>query len=346
MAGKNQHYIPKLLLRGFKIPGQKTELVVRYRRGLPQQQVSIDNICFGKYFYSDLTDTSLDNRITAEESAAFGPALDAVRKGKSTDEQVLRRFIVHLMLRTQAARSNIEAVANAAGQGFIEALSDKSIVARMVRSGAIDVKKTSKRALDDGLKQIEKALPRRQRLLIQKRAEDYLKTHIDQAARFVAATTAQYAPGALADRLSGEHLQKEILAQDIAPPNQVASLDRMKLTIVDYDASEPLILGDDPVLGFLEDATIERAFMPLRKPAAYVLPVMPTRAILLHSSAMDFLYSARVLNEASSALSHHQFVARTATSANADLVVRIGSYVDPIHDVNWKNVAIGHDPWG
>ena len=345
MAGKKQHYIPRLLLRGFKIPGQKAELVVRYRVGLPRRQVSIDDICHGKFFYSNFTDTSLDDEITGEESAVFGPALDAVRKGTDVDEKVLRRFIVHLMLRTEAARSNIDAFAKSAGQGFIDAVSDKDIVARMVSGGAIDIKKTSKQALDEQLKKIGKSLPRDQRLRIQKHAEDYLRNHIGQAAAFVADTAAQFLPDKMADRLSGERIQKEALAQDVAPSKRVSSLDRMKLTIMDYDASKPLILGDDPVLAFLEDGTVTRAFMPLNKPEAHVLPVTPSRAILLHSGPMDFLRSAQVLNEASATLSHQQFVARTAMPAFTELAELIGSYRDPFLEVNWKNVASGQAHW-
>jgi hypothetical protein len=344
VAGKKQHYIPRLLLRGFKIPGQSAELVVLYRREI-MRQVSIGDICHGKYFCSDLANTSLDDGITKEEKTVFGPALDAVRKGSNVDEKALRRFLVHLMLRTDAARSNIEALAKAAGQGFVDAVSDKGVVTRMLSSGAIDAKKVSKQALNERLVELGKSLPRNERRQIRRRTENFLKEHIEQAAEFVANKAAEFLPSATADQLSGERIQKDALAQDIAPSERVSSLDRMKLTIIDYDASEPLILGDDPVLGFLEDGTMVRGFMPLRKPQAHVLPVTPNRAIVLHSGSMDFLRSARLLNEASATLSHQQFVARSATSAFSRLAERIGSYRDPIQDVNWKNVASGINPW-
>lgn len=95
MAGVKQHYIPKLLLRGFKVPDREAELVVLYRRGIPQREVSIADICHGKYFYSDAHDTSLDDGITDEECDVFGPAMNDVRKGTGSNDTALRRFIVH-----------------------------------------------------------------------------------------------------------------------------------------------------------------------------------------------------------------------------------------------------------
>src|SRR4051794_13389148 len=76
MAGVKQHYIPKLLLRGFKIPDQPAERVFLFRRGVPVRPVSIADICHGKYFYSDAHESSLDDGITVEERDVFGPAMD------------------------------------------------------------------------------------------------------------------------------------------------------------------------------------------------------------------------------------------------------------------------------
>lgn len=352
MAGVKQHYIPKLLLRGFKVPDENAEKVYLYRRGVPLRTVSIADICHGKYFYSDAHDTSLDDGITDEERDVFGPAMDALRKGKGIDEKVLRRFIVHLMVRTDVARRTLGEVAGAAGQGLMDAVGDRQFVSDLLTSGKIDLKSLAERALEEQMAKVrqmfaaqglpEPVLTPEQRALILGAANRFNTQNVPGLAALVAATPSM--PGVkkiMEERLSGERIQKNALAEDIAPAKRVEALDDMTMTVVDYPTTTPLILGDDPVVAFGEDGAAVRAVLPFEPPSVLVLPVMPTRALVLHRVPIGFLASAAFVNETTAAMSHAQFVAQTASTEFTALLERVGTFDDPLRKVNWKDVVSG-----
>ncbi len=71
MAGKRQHYMPRLLQRGFLTPSRPgIELTWLHRRGVAARRVSIRDVGVGEYFYSKLRDdgvATLDDLITELE---------------------------------------------------------------------------------------------------------------------------------------------------------------------------------------------------------------------------------------------------------------------------------------
>lgn len=343
MAGKKQHYIPKLLLRGFKVPGQRAELVVRYRRDLGQRQVSIDDICHSKYFYSTADDPTLDEAITRAESAAFGPAISAVRTDGTLTTEIetaLRSFFAHLMIRTKTARSTLDAMAIAAASGVVDAVTDPSVVERMITANRIDVRKITKQALDEELASRGKSLDRNKRRVLQRLTEDQLRRRSGEASEYVAAKARSFLPPALAG-VSGEHIQKKAMLESVAPERRIANLDRLTMRIVDFSDQEPLVLGDEPVVGFADDGAVLRPFTLFAAPQAYFLPVTPARAVVLYARSELALVPTTLINDASAALSHEQFVARSPAARFAELAQSIGSYRDPFKDIDWKAIASG-----
>ncbi|UPJ52972.1 hypothetical protein IVB30_17610 [Bradyrhizobium sp. 200] len=113
MAGKRQHYVPRLLQRGFlDDPSDEAERTWLHRRGVDAKLVGIRDVGVEDWFYSrrslDGTPT-LDDAITAIERD-LGTSVGALRAsapGSSIDAVEAARTVVHLVMRTGHLRGVI-----------------------------------------------------------------------------------------------------------------------------------------------------------------------------------------------------------------------------------------------
>ncbi|SOD57927.1 DUF4238 domain-containing protein [Pseudoxanthomonas wuyuanensis] len=105
MAGRKQHYIPRMLLKGFLIKrkGNDTQAWV-FKNGEKPYSGSILDIAAKRFFYSDLTadgSKSLDDRITDYE-IRLGSLLDQLRNttdGEQVNSLVAAEVVAHLSIR-------------------------------------------------------------------------------------------------------------------------------------------------------------------------------------------------------------------------------------------------------
>lgn len=115
MAGKRQHYVPRLLQRGFlDDASDAAERTWLHRRGAEARLVSIRHVGVEDWFYSrkspDGTPT-LDDTITALERdlASSVEALRASAPGSSIDVDEAAHTVAHLVMRTAHIRRIISA---------------------------------------------------------------------------------------------------------------------------------------------------------------------------------------------------------------------------------------------
>jgi hypothetical protein len=110
MAGKRQHYVPRLLQRGFLTPSRPgIEMTWLHRRGAKARDVSIRDVGVGEYFYSRLRDdgvATLDELIT-ELEGPLDVEVKQLRDGpqRAVDAQAATRLVMHLTWRTAFLRS-------------------------------------------------------------------------------------------------------------------------------------------------------------------------------------------------------------------------------------------------
>jgi hypothetical protein len=111
MAGKVQHEIPRLYLRGFLIPDENgAERVFVFRRGGTFFASSIERAAAEKYFYSrpsNNKDETLDDRITQYEARRLGSLvrqLRGARVGSIVDAGVAAEITAHLTTRNAHLR--------------------------------------------------------------------------------------------------------------------------------------------------------------------------------------------------------------------------------------------------
>lgn len=106
MAGKKQHDLPRLLLRGFAEVEGETESVWLFRKDAVPKTVSIQDVGHSKFFYDKPGPGTLDAFITDKENeyGAFVARLRRERRLNSSDKETLVEFVHSLVLRTRNLR--------------------------------------------------------------------------------------------------------------------------------------------------------------------------------------------------------------------------------------------------
>lgn len=113
MAGKRQHYVPRLIQRGFLYdPSDESERTWLHRCGVVPRLVGIKDIGVEDWFYSR---RSLDGALTLDDTITelerdLGPSIRRFRESAATstiDAQEAARTVVHLVTRTAHLRQII-----------------------------------------------------------------------------------------------------------------------------------------------------------------------------------------------------------------------------------------------
>jgi hypothetical protein len=116
MAGKRQHYVPRLLQRGFllhSMDDSDAERTWLHRRGVAPRPVSINDIGVEEWFYSRKSadgSPTLDDHITDLEDE-LGPTVASFREAQPRtiiDAAEAAACVVHLVMRTKHLRSMLD----------------------------------------------------------------------------------------------------------------------------------------------------------------------------------------------------------------------------------------------
>ena len=111
MAGKRQHYVPRLLQRGFlHDPTDRAERTWLHRRNAQPRLVGIRDVGVEEHFYSHPSadgSRTLDDLITDLEGDLEGDlrVIRGVEVGRPVDAKVAARVVVHLVTRTAHIRA-------------------------------------------------------------------------------------------------------------------------------------------------------------------------------------------------------------------------------------------------
>ena len=108
MSGRKQHYIPQSLLRGFASRATKDDAYVFcFQKDGRVFEPNTKNIAAERDFYSDPSNTLLDDAITEKEKDIADLLVDARKAEELTPGAAneLRSLIAHLMSRTRVVRA-------------------------------------------------------------------------------------------------------------------------------------------------------------------------------------------------------------------------------------------------
>ncbi|MGQ4646574.1 DUF4238 domain-containing protein [Lyngbya aestuarii] len=111
MAGKNQHFLPQFLQKGFssRVNGKEIYTWV-YRRGTSPFESNIKNIGSSRYFYGNPNEElSVDPEITKQETK-FANYIEKLRNKSEElelEKSIITEFVTHLIIRTQFIRTSL-----------------------------------------------------------------------------------------------------------------------------------------------------------------------------------------------------------------------------------------------
>lgn len=122
---RRQHFIPRLLLKGFAERASQEFLSFEFRHGINPQRKNIRKIGFANKFYGD---TGLEEKMAIRESD-YAALLDNLRKGQNNDSNkpLIDELISHLLMRTQNLRRGLEAFGNRTLGRLIQAFEEIEI---------------------------------------------------------------------------------------------------------------------------------------------------------------------------------------------------------------------------
>lgn len=315
MAGRKQHYIPQQLMRGFAVMRGKTEGLFLYRLGntggAPVNMADTNSM---RYFYSGSDDTTLDDSITDAECNEFGHALHKARTGialQPADERTLRRFVAHLVVRTESTRTMATDLMDRSISAAEATITDPNVFAEFIENNSDETDALMDSAAEAAFSDFAK-----QGFHVPPEVAAAMKARLRQAAkdapRKVGHEVVQGIKGAVATMprptADGASLQRQALAKNLVPPISLAEFESCSLSI--EPMAEDLILGDDPVLAFSAHGALQRVMLHDDPPALYCLPLAPRLLLVLRRPDAPSLPDAATLNRASAASSRKQFIAR------------------------------------
>lgn len=110
MSGVRQHFIPRFLQKGFRIPGNgkviRSWIYERHRETCP---ANIKTIGFEGHFYALETEPDLDDRISKAEED-YSPLAERLRRGELDGESTreIPPLLAHFEIRSRHVRKNME----------------------------------------------------------------------------------------------------------------------------------------------------------------------------------------------------------------------------------------------
>ncbi|MDY1045276.1 hypothetical protein SOM55_00465 [Pseudomonas coleopterorum] len=127
MSGVRQHFIPKFLQKGFRIPG--TGKIVQcwvYEKNKPARSANLQDVGLERYFYAINGEPNLDDKITNAEQDVYAPLVDHLRAGilNAGVIESIPGLLAHLEIRSRHVRQNMQSMVDECATGILEHLSD------------------------------------------------------------------------------------------------------------------------------------------------------------------------------------------------------------------------------
>ncbi|WP_223527284.1 DUF4238 domain-containing protein [Pseudomonas sp. BF-B-26] len=136
MSGVRQHFIPRFLQKGFRIPGNGK--IVRcwvYEQSKSPRSANIQDVGLERHFYAIDNEPDLDDKITDEERDVYAPLVENLRAGNLTEALVERipGLLAHLEIRSRHVRQNMQSMVDECASGILEHLSDPTNLSALAK---------------------------------------------------------------------------------------------------------------------------------------------------------------------------------------------------------------------
>ncbi len=314
-ATRGQHYIPRLLLRGFSSRRAGDECYTwMFRRATKPFETNIVNVGKERDFHGDPRTSTLEG-VIAERESRYARLVASLREGIIDDLELLVEFVGSLALRTKNTREQLARMGASAvdySEKFLTTPAGKrhlecELLEQVVNEPAV------RRAL--------MMLPPRQRKLMKRMITAKIRSGDwqNQSGGFFQALRTQVDIPAIV-----VNAQRKALLQDGAPPARVQSLRSFNWSVV--IVSEPLILGDIAAIAFTASLGYHSAARLEEDTNAVLLPVASHALVIGTRAHRAFALPATAeINAASAEVSTEFFVSHVADDRAVALQTLIGT---------------------
>jgi hypothetical protein len=298
---KNQHYIPRLLLRRFASRSKRDEFFIWcFRKGQPPYEANVNGIAAERYFYGKSTETPIESEMGNRETLYAELLREIASTETITSNQAfqLSDFIAHLMIRTRHLRTGMsQTFEHLFRDVFQQAATHpktEALISRAIEFQA-DIKKESLNKQERALR--EQAL---KKLMLQELDIDSKIKEIPTMAK-----------------------QAQVAALEKRHPERTRQLIDLKWSVINTDH---LILGDVGLIAYDEE---NRQFKPgstfnPESQEYLFLPISPNALIAGSRADHQLKLDENRINLASARLSENFFVSSTNSKAEEDLRASIG----------------------
>lgn len=255
MAGVYQHFIPRFLQKGFRVPGNGGE--VRswlYDRRREPRKTNLKAIGMEGHFYAVEAEPDLDDKITMAEDKVYAPLIDRLRR-RELDGQGLSTIpdlLAHFEIRSRHVRQNMESAGDACISYILNRMADPETLSQLL--------KPHLRMDSPAVAQVIREMPNADQVtLILAERPDLLAGFFELVIPVAAAQIAALLPGTR-DQVSHAVKQSHIrvMSQSVSPEKRAHRFRSLSYSLETY-APGDLPLGDSIVLFHLKG---ERAFSP------------------------------------------------------------------------------------
>lgn len=293
MSGERHHFIPRLLQKYFSIESKsnKEKRIWVLDRSGKKYSCNIKDSGVERFFYSQTTESSLDDLITNEE-ARFDQILIQLKDGITNQNTPIAEMIAHFEIRNKSLRSNMLQIGSTFFDGLERILSDESHVHRLVEK----IFSPNAKPLLDALK--EKGIPPDLFSQLIKQQPQLITIVHQQAADAFAIFLKNFDRQEILKLARSAHIKA--IAQDLSPRAKVEQYSKLNYQIITL-SSKALPLGDTIVFfeteserrytSFLQKGdTLLSVFMPL-SPSQYLVGTSKSSAPFTHQDLPSIIAS-------------------------------------------------------
>lgn len=351
MSGKNHHYIPQFLLKGFSSRKRKREIYCWvFRKSNDPIETNIRNINSQNYFYGRPSENeAYADEILTRLEGKFAKVIDDLRLSDlniNIDSKVIGDFVGHLMIRSNYLRNQIRSGSSLIFHRIIEFLEDEAnlvpVICRIIESNP-----------DYFYKEFEKELKKIPVLafLSKERLYELLKEKKEDFANHIAPEFKVLLSGfkLLLNRKGTEILRvshNKALAQSPIPTGYSKHFAQFDWYLDEAEQTN-FILGDTAVVFKVNQNRNYVGFPDLKEIQAVFLPISSSRIVIGCKKGGKLNWDEHEVNTAIAMCSDDCFISQNNTIREYELSKIIGknSYLTSREDlIAISNVEI--EDWG
>ena len=281
MSGVRQHFIPRFLQKGFRIPSNGK--IVRswvYEQDRPPRIANIADVGLERYFYAVDTETELDDKITEAEQHVYAPLVERLREGcvDAGDASLIAEMLAHFEVRSRHVRQNMDSLFDDCTTQLVGYLSDPQTLALLLQ----DHLKPGSEIFDKELKKFNISYDQLQWAFTTQglTLQDVLRPWISNFAAGIGGALPAFR-SQITDMVKQTHLR--ILTQSVSPAARAERLTSLKYTVKDYESGD-LPLGDAIVLFHVKGERAFKPFLDKNDEVIHVVLPLSSRRYLLGAS--------------------------------------------------------------